>query len=63
MVGECVSVPAGGQVHNKHYCVGCGLLLGYVTREEALDWYADGHGTAAPGSKEEYFSRLAGWGR
>lgn len=65
MSRECVTLngAGGGRTHNKHYCVSCGLLLGYITRAQLLGWYAGGQGTVDVGALDGYFQRLGvAWG-
>jgi hypothetical protein len=66
MLGDCATRNGdhGGRGHNAHYCVGCGLLLGVVTRAQVIGYYADGsRGAVDAPALDGYYERLGlAWG-
>lgn len=58
---ECVSMPAGNQIHNKRYCISCGIILGHVSKQQVLAFYADGHGQVNESAFDGFYERLAGF--
>ena len=57
---EGVPKNSGGNLHRTHYHVSCALVLGLVSRDQVLAWYADGHAKLDGFAADDYFGRLTG---